>query len=776
MPVRFRSRLSTRPDCNAPRASLSVRGGVVFCAIVIGSLSSPAIADEPSDVTEGAPEREARVEASFDEDSSADDEGEPARGPIRLGFEPEDLMRLGGSATVVGEDELEDHDFDNAETVIAGVPGVQSRSEDGYGLRPNIGLRGASSERSRKLTLMEDGILFGPAPYAAPAAYYFPLMTRMVGLEVFKGPATVLYGPNTIGGALNLLSRQVPEATSGAIDVGLGSGLYRKLHAWVGTSGSRAGFLAEVAMIGSDGFKEIDGHADRSTGINRAEALLTLQLTATTPRARHRFSLRGGYALERSNETYLGLSDSDFDADPYRRYAGSARDRMEWDRVEVRLRHAAEFAGASVVTTVYRHQLSRSWRKANGFEGAEFSDILADPTGGVREVFYDVLTGLADSSSRDENIVLGTNAREYVSQGAQTVVSIDRETETLEHQLEIGLRLHNDYIVRDHTELSYSMLDGELEGVEGTDAQTADNRGEAFALAGHTSYALNRDWFTVNPGARVEVVRAEFDNRLSGDSTSATRVAFLPGIGLHAALTPDWGVLAGVHRGFSAVAPGQAADVSPEYSVAYEAGARFGRVDEPTHAEAVGFFNDFSNMTSECSFSTGCSDTETGRQFNAGEVNVMGLEFAARHAIRLPNGWEMPVSGTYTLTKSSFRTEFVSDDPQLGAVEVGDELPYVPRHQGRVEWGLRGQNWSGSVAGTFVGESAEQAGTIGEEGLTTDRQALVDVFASYTPWRTLTLSFRAENVANAQSLASRRPFGARPVRPFRLTGGVQYSF
>ena len=737
-------------------------------------LGGPAFAqDGSSDDGDSGDSGQEALSSENDEDGDSDDE---PRGPIRLGFEPEDLMRLGGSATVIDEDSLEEHDLDNAETVVSSVPGAQSRSEDGYGLRPNIGLRGASSERSRKLTLMEDGILFGPAPYAAPAAYYFPLMTRMVGLEVFKGPAMVLYGPNTIGGALNLLSRQVPEATSGSVDLGIGSGLYRKLHAWVGSSGARAGFLAEVAMIGADGFKEIDGHGDRSTGFNRAEGLLTLELRAMTDRADHQFTLRGGYALERSNETYLGLSDSDFEADPYRRYAASVRDRMEWDRVEVRLRHVASFADASVTTTLYRHQLSRSWRKANGFEGAAFPEILADPTGGARRSFYDVLTGTADSASRYENIVLGTNGRSYVSQGAQTIVSLDRESETLEHQFELGVRLHNDSIERDHTELSYQMLDGMLEAVDGTDEQTADNRGEAVALAAHTSYALNRNWLTVNPGARVEVVRTNFENRQSDETMAATRVAVLPGIGLHGQLSPEWGVLAGVHRGFSAVAPGQAADVDPEYSIAYEAGARFGRVDEPSYAEAIGFFNDFSNMTSECSFSTGCSDTETGRQFNAGEVNVMGVEIAGRHEFWLPNGWQVPVSGTYTMTQTSFQTAFVSDDPQLGDVEVGDELPYVPRHQGRLELGLSGANWSGSVAGTFVGESAEQAGTIGEEGLTTDRQALVDVFASYNPIQALTLSLRAENVTNAQSLASRRPFGARPVRPFRVTGGVQYTF
>ena len=58
---------------------------------------------------------------------------------------------------------------------------------------------------------MEDGILLTPAPYSAPAAYYFPLMSRISGVEVFKGPAAIRYGPNTIGGAINLQTRKILE-------------------------------------------------------------------------------------------------------------------------------------------------------------------------------------------------------------------------------------------------------------------------------------------------------------------------------------------------------------------------------------------------------------------------------------------------------------------------------------------------------------------------------------------------------------------------------------
>lgn len=107
--------------------------------------------------------------------------------------------------------------------VLKTVPGVFVQEEEGHGHRPNIGLRGTHPHRSKKITLMEDGILIAPAPYSAPAAYYFPIMDNLNSIEVFKGPRSTKYGPNSIGGSLDLKTRSYFEDKNVSGKFNLGS-------------------------------------------------------------------------------------------------------------------------------------------------------------------------------------------------------------------------------------------------------------------------------------------------------------------------------------------------------------------------------------------------------------------------------------------------------------------------------------------------------------------------------------------------------------------------
>ena len=111
-----------------------------------------------------------------------------------------------GSAHHLNQEALERFDYTDIMRTLTAVPGVYVLEEDGYGLRPNVGMRGTGQNRSEKVTIMEDGVLAAPAPYAAPSAYYFPTSGRMESVEVLKGTSSAMFGPRTTGGVINMLS------------------------------------------------------------------------------------------------------------------------------------------------------------------------------------------------------------------------------------------------------------------------------------------------------------------------------------------------------------------------------------------------------------------------------------------------------------------------------------------------------------------------------------------------------------------------------------------
>ncbi len=85
--------------------------------------------------------------------------------------------------------------------------------------------------------------------------------------------------------------------------------------------------------------------------------------------------------------------------------------------------YLAPSAHYHLTTTLYRHDFERVWTKLNSFDtgNANLNEILTDPDSSLNEIFLLVLRGERDLLSDPETLLIGTNDREYYSQGVQTV-------------------------------------------------------------------------------------------------------------------------------------------------------------------------------------------------------------------------------------------------------------------------------------------------------------------------------------------------------------------
>ena len=533
-------------------------------------------------------------------------------------------------------------------------------------------------------------------------------------------------------------------------------------------------FLAEGLHLSTDGFKELPGAED--TGFYRNDWMFKgSYVIEPDAKVRNELRIKLTYSDEVSNETYLGLSDEDFEDDPLQRYAASALDRMRNYRTAIVATHVMDPSDEIKLTTnVYRHDYYRIWRKANHFRGAQLFDVLTNPDEAGNDTYVDLLRGETDSlpESGPDRLYIGPNEREFVSQGVESRLRWDAETGPISHRMEYGVRLHHDRIDRRHSEDAFVFEGGEL-FPEGTPTVvTAFNQAWTYALAGHATNAMTWRALTVTPGLRVEAIRSGALDRISGNENLRWAHAVLPGLGLYYGLTDQLGLLAGAYRGFSPPAPGSSPDIDPELSWNYEAGARYTR--GPARAELIGFYNDYENLTDLCTFSTGCADEELDQQFDAGHARIYGFEAFTDYDIPLGASLKLPVTAAYTFTQTEFLETFRSEDPIFGDVERGDEMPYVPKHQLSAALGLEHERAGGNVSATYVAAMREQAGDEAlSDVLATDEQLTFDVALYYRAMKAIELYAIARNLLDSDFIVSRRPYGARPNAPLFVHVGVK---
>ncbi|MBW3563844.1 MAG: TonB-dependent receptor [Acidobacteria bacterium] len=695
------------------------------------------------------------------------------------------VEEIPGSAHYLSEEELEVQDYTDIHRILRQIPGINVQEEEGFGLRPNIGMRGTGLERSQKITLLEDGVLIAPAPYSAPAAYYFPTAGRMEAVEVRKGSTSIIQGPYTTGGAINLISTSIPYGFAGAIEASAGEFGTGKAHASFGGSSERFGWLLETFQLRSDGFKDLDGGGD--TGFDLQDYIGKIRVNSdASSRVQQALELKLGYVTQDGDETYLGLTDADFLAAPFRRYAASQADVIDTEHEQIQLRHlVAPSSKWDVTTTAYRNDFFRNWHKLGSIGGVGIASILENP-----ELHADLMA-IARGELDDESgsLSVRNNRRDYYSMGIQSVAAIrvdggsDRR-----HEIEIGLRYHEDEEDRFQEDEKWGMRNGRMFFVSQKDPGTNANRvGSAEAIAFFVQDRISMGRLTLTPGVRYETIdftREDFgrnDPGRTGDPSVRTNSvdAWIPGIGLVYELSPQWGLFGGVHRGFAPPGPGADQRTRPEQSINYETGVRY--VASPFTSQLVAFFNDYSNLLGRDTLSSGGGGS--GDLFNGGKVEVKGLEASVdSDLIRMFGGTASTLSAPLRLAftwteatfQSSFATGFADWKPEVSA---GDRLPYIPENQWTLGAGLTGERWMGYATLNYSDEMLTRPaqGDIPDR-FKTDDHLILDLSAEVQLIGNLRGTAQLRNVTDETYIVARRPAGARPGMPRTLFLGVRLDF
>lgn len=688
-----------------------------------------------------------------------------------------DVADVAGSAYVIDAEELQTFVSSDILRVLRTVPGVYIQEEEGFGLRPNIGIRGSGLDRSGRIALLEDGVLIAPAPYAASSAYYFPTQRRMNSVEVLKGPAAVAVGPRTTGGALNMVSTPIPDALSANIDVRAGSHSTVDAHLNAGDRGERFSWMLETVQAQSDGYKSIDGPVGGNTGYDIKDYVAKFQIDSD-PASRVYQSLRVklGSTDQVSDTTYIGLTDADFALDPNRRYAASANDEFVSEHEQYQATYVIDtnsFWRGEV--TAYRNDFHRNWYKVQSVGGESTASVLADPE--TYAIEYGYLTGV---SSSDDDIQIRANNRSYYSQGVQAQVEWDLGAGDTEVTLNTGIRLHEDEEDRFQHQDGYRMDDGLLalttEAAGGSQTnRVSDARVTSLFV---DSQIHTGDWI-ITPGLRYEDIDMRRFDYSTSDPTRAqgpTRVresstqVWIPGIGALYRLNEDWRLLAGVNKGYNPPSPGSSAGA--ESSINFEAGARFDNGE--MNFESIFFINDYENLVGTVTDSTG-GGGDIGDQFDGGEVVVSGLELSAGYSAS-SDRFTFPIGLKYTWTsEAEFKSAFDSNFGPWGEVEAGDQLPYIPEQQLRFTAGMEHERFSINLAANLIGKMRTKAGQgeyLASESI--DSHVVVDFLASFSLTQKLSTYVKVDNLLDETYIAARRPAGVRPGLPRTAYLGITY--
>jgi Fe(3+) dicitrate transport protein len=655
-----------------------------------------------------------------------------------IGSSGEDRERHPAANTVITSEELRLQQPRSTEEALRNVPGVSIKPEEETAIVANIGIRGLSSADYKTL-ILEDGIPVAPGLFVGNGRYYNPRIERMDSIEILRGAGSLRYGPSTIGGVINYLTK-TPEP---GIRTEIYAGSFNTRE-W----GIEAG--AESAS-GDSTIGVVVSHAESDGFMDKGYRMRDIMLKAGTElSASQRIGFKYTDYQNDANISYRGIFLAEY-------RAGVARNPAPDDwfltaRRSVDLSHEWTISDrARLNSLVFASELYRDyWR----FAANNSASAAAN-----RWIYTDSLNG---------------NNRSFEREGVDSRLLLTHEVFGFDNEAEIGLR----YMAENMHDVTVAATRATPRS--GTVSREVIDSADSWSLHLQNRFSLT-DRVAITAGLRAEIYEqrrndlrraASLRNQAKTENTE-----WLPGMGMTWRLSERLQLFANTYKAFSPALNGDALngledqELQAERSINTEVGLR-GSANALTY-EATVFRMDFDNQIIPANSNSQFQVT------NGGETLHQGLEIGIGSQLGTTFSW----NANFTYIADA---EFVGNRfSRSGALTTpdGNRIPYTPEwianfsisyEQGPIRSAVHVHHTSSqftdvlntrpideSVSGFFTGQI--------------DGYTIADISLLYRVNEKLDFGLTVKNVADERYIASlRQGIYVGPERSFDV--GLSYRF
>ncbi|WP_299461344.1 TonB-dependent receptor [uncultured Microscilla sp.] len=624
-----------------------------------------------------------------------------------IGDAPGSYRKLPGTATRLKTEDIQMIAPVGTQEALEYVPGVNGVGDDGFGnSRLSIGIRGLNPRRSARVLVLEDGVPIQPAAYVYPNMYYNPPVERLEEIEVIKGSGSIQYGPQTMGGVINYITRRPRKDFGGMVMLTGGTNGYASAFAEIGGWGNNK-VHPELQLL----YKRGDGYRENNT-FEQINATLKTNIIA---KENKKLYLKYNLNMEDNQATYTGLTEYSFRTNP--RFNPKKNDEFKVFRTSLDAIYEVQINKHLVaVTKGYASYFDRDWwREDDMFIRATSLGAYLNGQD-VEAQNYTSATDLVRVGNGQTNFGI---LRTFATAGIEQNYNYEYQLFGKDATLNIGGRYHYERFM-DNFKVGSSPTDREgalYQTVSVTDSTTGATtqfretlpraQSRTFTTTAFSFYAQQSIQFTerlsMRLGARVEAFEQEVVDKLQGSKyNDKTTVVVLPGVGFNFAALTDLTLFGGIHRGFTPPQSGSFSlpfvdngsqntggtlDLAAEKSWNYELGLRVNK--SWGNFEVAGFLLDIEDMVAAA---------RSAVFLNLGKVRSTGLEAGGSIKLSRLSAFLPDINFAYTylqskvvnaLTPSHLNSRYDAYRPDASGTLVavqdtvdisGNDMPYAPNH------------------------------------------------------------------------------------------------